>query len=63
MICSVESSDQDVMLRIDIHPDAIVFKRAQRAVLRACVCGKCGYVEFFVDGPDSLYGAYLESQK
>jgi len=63
VVCNVEGADQNIKLRIDAHPEAILFKQAQRSVLRASICGKCGYTEFFIDEPESLYAAYRESQK
>ena len=61
--CNVQGGDQNVKLRIDSQPGALIFKQAQRSALRASICGKCGYTEFFADDPASLYTAYLESQK
>jgi ribosomal protein S27AE len=63
VVCKVEGSNQDIKLRVDAHPEAMVFKQAERAVLTASICGKCGFTEFFVDEPRSLYEAYLESRK
>jgi len=62
VICKVEGSDQDVQLRFDCDPHAVFFKRAQRSVLTACICARCGFTEFFVNDPASLYSAYRESQ-
>lgn len=41
------------------HPEALVFKGAHAADLRARVCGECGYVESYVENPQELYSAYL----
>ena len=48
-------------MRIDMHPDALILKLAQRSVLRACICAKCGYTEFFIDPSDAeaLHPAHL----
>jgi predicted nucleic-acid-binding Zn-ribbon protein len=62
VVCNVEGGDQNIKLRVDAHPDAMVFKQAQRAVLAAAVCGKCGYTEFYVEEPGALYEAYREAQ-
>jgi len=63
VVCKADGADQDVRLRADAHPDAIVFKQASRSPVRASVCAKCGYVEFYAEDPGQLYDAYRESQE
>ena len=61
VVCLGDGGDQDVRVRIDMHPDALILKLAQRSVLRACICANCGYTEFFIDPPDAeaLHAAHL----
>jgi predicted nucleic-acid-binding Zn-ribbon protein len=62
VISETEGQDRDVWLRVDAHPEAMIFKRAQYSPLRASVCSNCGFTELFADEPASLYAAYRESQ-
>jgi hypothetical protein len=39
----------------------VSFNNALEGVLRAWICGACGYVETYVDHPDELYDAYAKS--
>ena len=50
-----------LMARVDTNPDAIVFKGAMTSRLRGRVCGDCGFVELFVDNPNTLYKAWQKS--
>ena len=61
--CQADGLDHDLKLRVDAHPDALVFKSANRSALKASVCPKCGYTEFRVDDPEILYTAWVEAQK
>ncbi len=40
-------------------PDAVIFRGAVYARLKANICGECGYTELFADDPAELYAAYL----
>ena len=35
-------------------PDAMIFKNWQFCPVSACVCGSCGYVEFYAKDPQLL---------
>jgi len=59
----VSGSDYDIKLRVDAHPEAVVFKQAHRAVLSASVSGQCGFTEFYVDEPAALYEAHREARR
>ncbi len=39
----------------------VIFKNTHHGVLRAWICGACGYVETYVDNPGELYDAYEKS--
>ncbi len=54
--------ETDLKLRVDADPDAIVFRGRTRSSLKACVCGRCGYVEFYASDPESLLRAFRESR-
>jgi hypothetical protein len=51
VVCFGDGGDRDVL----------ILKLAKRSVLRACICAKCGYTEFFIDPPDAeaLHAAHL----
>ncbi|PYP78105.1 MAG: hypothetical protein DMD35_12430 [Gemmatimonadetes bacterium] len=51
----------DLQVEIQRRPNAVFFKRPQRADLTARVCGACGYTELYVDAPGALYTAYLQT--
>ena len=36
----------------------VAFKNTHHGVLRAWICGACGYVETYVENPGELYDAY-----
>jgi hypothetical protein len=50
----------DLQVEMQRRPNAMFFKRPQRADLTARVCGACGYTELYVDSPGALYTAYLQ---
>lgn len=39
----------------------VIFNHVQDVVLRAWICGACGYVETYVDNPGELYDEYEKS--
>ena len=51
----------DLQLEIQRRPNALLFKRPERADLTARVCCACGYTELYVDAPRALYTAYLQA--
>lgn len=51
----------DLQVEVQRRPNAMIFKRPQRADLTARVCGACGYAELYVDAPGALYTAYLQA--
>lgn len=54
---------QGLAIEIDNNPNAILLHAPQRYLLRAWVCGTCGYMELYVDDPRRLYKAYQEAQR
>jgi hypothetical protein len=51
----------DLEVEVQRRPNAVLFKRPERAALTARVCGSCGYAELFVDSPSALYAAHLQA--
>jgi hypothetical protein len=51
----------DLQVEILRRPNALLFKRPERANLTARVCSACGYAELYVDAPGALYSAYLQA--
>src|SRR5215211_5619344 len=51
----------DLQVEIQRRPNAVFFKRPQRADLTARVCGACGYTELYVNAPGELYTAFLQA--
>ena len=51
----------DLQVEVQRRPNAMFFKRAERADLTARVCCACGYTELYVDAPGALYAAYLQA--
>ena len=39
----------------------VTLENTHQGVLRAWICGSCGYVETYVDNPGELYDAYEKS--
>lgn len=51
----------NLTVQVDENPDAIFFKYSLHGVLKAWICGGCGYVETYVDNPAELYATYQQS--
>jgi uncharacterized protein YciW len=51
----------DLPVEIQRRPNAIFFKRVERADLAARVCAACGFTELYVESTGALYSAYLEA--
>jgi hypothetical protein len=49
----------DLTIHVYENPEALIFKGASEGILRAQICGECGYVETYVENPEELYAAYL----
>ena len=51
----------DLQVEVQRRPNAMFFKRPERANLTARVCAACGHTELYVDAPGALYTASLEA--
>ncbi|MDE0187392.1 MAG: hypothetical protein OXP71_18285 [Candidatus Poribacteria bacterium] len=51
-------SAKDLEVEVQGNPDALIFKKARTAKLRATVCGGCGNVGLSVDKPKTLWATY-----
>ncbi len=47
-----------MVVGVDEHPDRGPLPRAVSTGVHACVCGACGYVEFYANRPGELWSAY-----
>jgi predicted nucleic-acid-binding Zn-ribbon protein len=57
------NTERDLRIRIDAHPNALIFKDAERSPLHAYVCVGCGFTELYVEDPQALLQAYRESKR
>lgn len=48
-------------LTVHIYDNRMLFKYTHSGVLKAWICGACGYVETYVGNPGELYTAYQQS--
>ena len=53
---------EDLELEVQGNPDALIFKQARKAKLRATVCGGCGNVGLPVDNPKALWATYAHQR-
>jgi len=56
------STLSDVVVEIEANPDALLFSGAIHGTLRARICGRCGYTQFFSGNTQALYQAFLEAE-
>lgn len=49
---------QDLSIEIAEKPNAFIFKKTKKGILRANICCSCGKLELFVDNTDELWEAY-----
>jgi hypothetical protein len=52
---------QALQVEVQRRPNAMLFKRPERADITARVCAACGYAELYVDAPRALYSAYVQA--
>lgn len=48
--------------RVVRHPHAMIFEKPEHTVLKAWICGNCGYTEIYADDPQRLHDTHLEAQ-
>jgi hypothetical protein len=56
-----QHSDGRLKTAVDGNPDALIFKDRVTAILKARVCGDCGYAEIYAQDPRALYEKYRQS--
>ena len=56
-----DNTRYNLQVEVQRRPNAILFKRPERADLTARVCCACGYTELYVDAPRALYAAHLQA--
>lgn len=57
-----DGARHDVHLEMQRRPKAMFFKRPERSMLWARVCGDCGHVDLYAEAPRALYTAWLEAE-
>ena len=62
----IDRADYNITTDLTVHvyenPDAMIFKGTHTGILRASICGECGYVETYIENPQELYSAYLNAK-
>ena len=58
-----EAGDQDLHLRVDGEPSALIFKASGHSNLTARVCVRCGYTEFYAATPANLLAAWRRARE
>ena len=53
---------QDLEVEVQGNPDAMIFKKAHREVLRATICGECGNVGLSVENSKALWEVYTQQE-
>jgi predicted nucleic-acid-binding Zn-ribbon protein len=57
-----QGREQNLRVRVDADPAAVMFKKSVRSPIHACICGQCGYMELYADNPGELYQAFTTAQ-
>jgi hypothetical protein len=52
-----------IVVGVDHHPDHGPLDRPVSTRIHACVCGSCGFVEFYANKPVELYDAYRRAER
>jgi hypothetical protein len=53
----------ELAIEVQANPDALLMKGRQIGMVRATVCGACGYVRLGVYNPQDLLAAYRKQTK
>ena len=56
------NAESNLSVAIDGDPNALFFKERSRFPVKAKVCGDCGFTEFYVENPASIYVAFQNQQ-
>lgn len=56
------SAQHDMVVSVYSNPKAWLFKGQTFSEVSACVCGVCGFVEFYASNPDALVKAAVTAQ-
>ncbi len=52
---------QDLTIEIAEKPNALIFKKTKKGILRVNICCSCGKLELFVDNTDELWDTYKKA--
>jgi ribosomal protein S27AE len=55
--------EQPLTVKLLERPNKLFNRGKHIHILRAWLCGTCGYTELYVDDPQRLYEAYQEAQQ
>ena len=61
-VLAPESRIGGVVVEIEHNPGSLFFSGATHGTLRARICGRCGYTQFFSSNAQALYEAFLDAQ-
>jgi hypothetical protein len=60
----VDKTDYNVPTELSVviyeNPDAWIFKGEHKGILKAWICGDCGYTEIYLENPQDLYEKYQD---
>ena len=54
-----DTGPNDHYVAIDRKPEAMLFGNPINVVIRALLCGSCGYVALFADKPEQMYEQFV----
>ncbi|HEU0264857.1 MAG TPA: hypothetical protein VFR01_03940 [Geobacterales bacterium] len=57
-----EYQDMNLSVRVNRNPGALIFKGSITVDLTACICGACGYTEFYAVDPAKLWNAMEQNR-
>ena len=58
-----DSGHQDLKIQIFGDPKALLFKKSELFVVRAWICGECGFIEQHLADPRKAFHHYMEYGK
>lgn len=59
---TITGTEQNLTVRVDGDPTAVMFKKSVRSDVHAWICGECGYIELYADNQTELCEAFTAAQ-
>ena len=56
-------SGRSIVAMVVVNPKAMLFTGTHLGILKACICGDCGFTEIYAENPQNLYDAYIRSKE